>query len=134
MQKARYAAPPKGGDSEGATVTVFYFGPGMGGSVEANIDRWIGQFKDLDRKTVKQSERSAGGLTQHIVEIPAGRFESSMMRGMPAQTAKDQWGMLGAVVEAPSGKYFFKMVGPKNTVNGNRAAFFELLDSIQQKP
>jgi len=134
MQKARYLAPPLAGDSEGATLTVFYFGPGMGGSVEANIDRWIGQFKNVDKAKVLQSERSKGGLTHHIVEIPEGRFESGMMPGMPAQQAKDGWGMLGAVVEAPSGKYFFKLLGPKKTVAGSKKGFDELLESIQEKP
>lgn len=133
MQKARYLVPPAAGDPEGATVTVFYFGPGMGGSVEANIDRWVGQFKGVDPKLVKKSERAVGDMTQHIVEIPQGEFSSSMM-GMTGGEAKTGWGMLGAVVEAPSGKYFFKMVGPSKSVTGGRAGFMQLLESIQPKP
>jgi hypothetical protein len=134
MQKARYLAPPAAGDKEGATITVFYFGQGMGGSVEANIERWIGQFKNLDRKTVVQNERKVAGFTQHIVEIPTGTFEAGMMPGMPNAEAKDGWGMLGAVVESSAGEYFFKLVGPKSTVAGNKTAFYTFLESIKQKP
>jgi hypothetical protein len=32
------------GDHEGAECGVYYFGPGQGGSIQANLDRWIGQF------------------------------------------------------------------------------------------
>ena len=133
MQKARYMAPPVAGEKEAAVVTVFYFGPGMGGTVEANIERWIGQFKNIDRKTVKQTERAMGGMTHHIVEIPEGNFESGMMSGMPSPGPQAGYGMLGAVVEGTSGKYFFKMVGPKHTVASHKPAFFELLESIQHK-
>jgi hypothetical protein len=134
MQKARYLTPPSDGDKEGATLTVFYFGPGMGGSVEANIDRWIGQFKNVPPNSVKKSERAKDKLTHHIVEIPEGTFEAGMMAAAPNEGPKPGWGMLGAVVEAPSGKYFFKLVGPKRTIAANKAAFDGLLESIQEKP
>lgn len=134
MQKARYLTPPAAGDKEGATLTVFYFGPGMGGSVEANIDRWVGQFKNVPDKSVKKSERTVGKFTHHIVEIPEGVFEAGMMGGAPNEGPKVAWGMLGAVVEAPSGKYFFKLVGPKKTVAVSKQDFDALLESIQEKP
>ena len=41
MRAATYTT---GGDAEPGEVAVFYFGPGQGGGVQANIDRWIGQF------------------------------------------------------------------------------------------
>jgi hypothetical protein len=134
MQKARYLTPPAEGDKEGATLTVFYFGPGMGGTVEANIDRWIGQFKNVAPTAVKKGERTKDKLTLHTVEVPEGTFEAGMMGGTPDQGPKQGWGMLGAVVEAPSGKYFFKLVGPKKTVAASKADFDLLLESIQEKP
>jgi hypothetical protein len=134
MQKARYLTPPAEGDKEGATLTVFYFGPGMGGTVEANIDRWIGQFKNVVPTTIKKGERTKDKLTIHTVEVPEGVFEAGMMGGTPDQGPKPAWGMIGAVVEAPSGKYFFKLVGPKKTVATSKQDFDTLLESIQEKP
>jgi hypothetical protein len=134
MQKARYLAPPAEGDKEGATLTVFYFGPGMGGTVEANIDRWIGQFKNVVPAAIKKGERTKDKFTLHTVEVPEGVFEAGMMGGTPDQGPKPAWGMLGAVVEAPSGKYFFKLVGPKRTVAASKQDFDALLESIQEKP
>jgi hypothetical protein len=43
------------------------------------------------------------------------------------------WAMLAAIVEAPSGSYFFKMTGPKADVAAQRAAFNEMLDSIKTR-
>ena len=43
MRLATYTVPPAAGDHEGAECGVFYFGQGQGGSVDANMDRWIGQ-------------------------------------------------------------------------------------------
>ena len=38
-----YSVPAIPG-SEKAECIVYFFGPGQGGSVEANLDRWKGQF------------------------------------------------------------------------------------------
>lgn len=131
MRKASYKVPGEGGEAE---LAVFYFGPGQGGSVDANIKRWTGQFKDAKKEDIQRTERSVNDLAQHIVEVGKGTF-SGMRMGphAPASGSKPDQGMLGAVVEAPSGKYFFKMTGPSKTVTRNRAAFYGLLDSIKAK-
>ena len=46
VRRATYSIPPQVGDSPGAELGVFYFGPGEGGGLEANIQRWIKQFPD----------------------------------------------------------------------------------------
>ena len=43
MRNAQY----RNGKSE---IVVFYFGKGSGGSVDANINRWLGQFKEAKEK------------------------------------------------------------------------------------
>ena len=46
MRKAELRVPgPEGTGAAGeAIITVFHFGPGQGGTVQQNIDRWFGQF------------------------------------------------------------------------------------------
>ena len=46
MRAAQFAIPHDSGDAD---MVVFYFG-GPTGGVKANVDRWIGQFDDKDRK------------------------------------------------------------------------------------
>lgn len=128
VRKATYGIPRVKGDKEDAEVAVFYFGPGQGGSVEANAQRWIGQFSNVKDGDTKRNDREANGMRQHIVEVVKGSYGS----GMPGDTgSKENYGMVAAIVEAPSGSYFFKMIGPSETVQASRGALLALLDSIK---
>jgi len=128
MRKASYEVPAAEGDAEPASLGVFHFGP-QGGTVDANIDRWVSQFQGVSRDQLKRTDRSAGGLVQHVVEIEKGTFASGMPGG--PNTPKPGWALLGAIVETPSGPWFFKLVGPKHTVEKARNEFFRLLDSAK---
>ena len=50
----------------GAECAVYFFGSGQGGSVDANVDRWVGQFVQADgkpsRSAAKISAASPGRL------------------------------------------------------------------------
>src|SRR5262245_30928276 len=48
MRVSQYQLPAAAGDSEGASLVVYYFGAGQGGSVDANLERWIGQMQSPD--------------------------------------------------------------------------------------
>lgn len=132
MRLAQYVVKPVGGDTEAGEVTLFHFGPNMGGGVEENITRWTGQFSGVDPKTIKRTTKTNGNLSHHLVQIESGQFQSSPMMGGPAEP-KPNYGLLGAVTEAPSGKYFFKLTGPSKTVAANLGAFEKLIDSIKTK-
>ena len=49
MRVAQFALPRAAGDPADAELVVYYFG-GSGGTVEANIERWVGQMKQPDGK------------------------------------------------------------------------------------
>lgn len=134
MRKATYRIPAAEGDTEPGELAVFYFGADQGGSVEANLQRWEKQFSGVEEKSVSRSERVVNDLTQHLIEIPSGSYVDSMaaMRGGSSEP-KANYGLLGAVVEAPTGKYFFKFTGPAKTLKDNRDKFYELLDSMRTK-
>jgi hypothetical protein len=129
MRKASYRIPKAAGDTEDAELAVFYFGPGQGGGIDANVERWVKQFSGIKPDDVKRGDRQANGLRQHTVEIERGTFASGMP-GAPAG-AKENYGLLAGIVEAPTGSYFFKMTGPQKTVRGARDAFYKLLDSVK---
>jgi hypothetical protein len=127
MRKATYRVPAAPNDSEDGEMAVFYF-RGEGGSTEANIQRWISQFSDVLPSEVKRTQRNAGGLQQTLVEV-----EGTYASGMPGQPAspKPHYRLLGAVIETPVGPYFFKLTGPKKTVESARGAYLTMLDSIR---
>ncbi len=132
MRKATYDVPRADKDLEDGECGVFYFGPGMGGSVDANIERWIKQFKDLPGDKIKRADRTANGLVEHTVEVDSGNFNANAM-GRGAEMLKPNFGLLGAIVEEPSGEYFFKLTGPARTIAAARADFYRMLDSVHVK-
>jgi len=129
MRKATYKVPKAKGDTEDGDLGVSYFGPTMGGSIDANVDRWVKQFSGIEPGDVKRAEREADGLRQHTVEIESGTFASGMPGG-PTQP-KPGYGLLGAIVSSPSGVYFFKLTGPSKTVKAARDPFLKMLDSVK---
>ncbi len=79
MRKASYEVPRAAGDTEDGELAVFYFGPGQGGSIDANVDRWVKQFSGVSASDVKRADREANGLRQHTVEIQRGTFDAGSM-------------------------------------------------------
>jgi hypothetical protein len=132
MRKATYEVPRADKDLEDGECGVFYFGVGMGGTIDANIERWVKQFKDLPADKVKRADRSVNGLVAHTVEVESGSFNANPM-GRGGEMLKPNFGLLGAIVEEPSGEYFFKLTAPAATVAKARADFYKMLDSVHVK-
>ncbi|MCS6901490.1 MAG: hypothetical protein NZX77_17190 [Polyangiaceae bacterium] len=121
MRLATYKIPRVGQDPEDAELSVSR----AGGSTEANIERWVGQFDGARKDT--RSTRTIRGLKVTTVEV-SGAYQGMGMGGPGGK--KPGWSLLGAVVETPGSSYFFKMVGPTATVHSARGSFEQLLDSL----
>ena len=129
MRNATFIVTRAPGDSEDGELSITYFGPGQGGDTQKNVERWLGQFTDRKPDEGRQADRTVNGLVQHTLEIDEGTFSSGMPGG--PQKAKKDYALLGAIVTAPSGAYFFKLTGPKATVNAARDKFYKFLDSVK---
>src|SRR5690242_1970038 len=116
MRAATYAV-------EDAECVVYFFGQGQGGGVQANIDRWKGQF--AQPAAAKTGKRTIHGLQVTTVEVE-GAY--SGMGG----TSKPGYRMLGAIVENPAGNVFLKFTGPVKTITANQAKFEQLLSSFDK--
>ena len=128
MRAATYSVPAAPGDHEDGECAVYYFGPGQGGAVDANLKRWIGQFQDGE-KTAKTGKRNIHGLNVTTVEV-SGSYTGMGGPMAPAQTTKPNYRLHGAIVEAPQGSVFFKFTGPAKTVAANQKKFDEMLNSV----
>ena len=115
MRVAEYELPGAGG---AATLAVFHFGPGQGGSVQANIDRWIGQFQQADGSDSRTKARlwneEVGGMKASMVDL-SGIYSVGPMAGGSGEPLEG-YRMVGAIVEAANGPFFFKLTGPEQTV------------------
>jgi hypothetical protein len=92
------------------------------------VERWVAQFDSAGPDA--RAERTIGGLHVATVEV-SGTYEGGMTKGGP-DTAHPGWSLLGAVVETGGPSYFFKMVGPTETVHAARPAFDSLLKSLHK--
>ena len=125
MRLATYRVPHAPGDAEDPELTITQ----AGGSVEANAQRWIGQFGPEGAKTAKQSTRTVGTLAIAIVEVE-GKFVSAMGR---EGREEERWAMLGAIVQTPGMPHFFKLTGPVKSVKAAHAEFDALVGSVALK-
>jgi hypothetical protein len=72
MRVAEFTLPHAEGDAEDAQLIVYYFG-GQGGSIDANIQRWVGQMQQADGQpssaVAKRETRKVNGLTLTLVDV-----------------------------------------------------------------
>ena len=129
MRVAQYGLPGSAGE---ATLGIFFFGPGQGGSVEANIERWYGQFKQEDGQPAqgRRWTRQVGDIAITGADV-SGTFSGGMGMGMGNAAPQAGYRMIGAIAVHPSGTVFFKMTGPAQTVEQWAASFDEFLGSLQ---
>ena len=130
MRQAQYRLPKADGDPQDAELVVYYF-QGGGGGVQANIDRWVGQFSKPDGSPVndaKTSRKTVNGIPLTIVDV-----SGTYMGGMGSETKSlTDSRMLAAVVEAGNGPWFFKLTGPAKTVARWESSFQLFLAGIRQ--
>ncbi len=130
MRAATYDVPATAGDSDNAECAVFYFGQGQGGGVQANIDRWLGQFQEKPARPPAAKKQTIAGLNVTTIEYGGTFLAGGPMQ--PNKTPKPGYSLVGAIVEAPEGNVFFKLTGPAKTVKASRAAFDKMLASIKK--
>ncbi len=130
MRAAEYLFPEQEGE-QAATMTVFYFGAGQGGSVQANIARWVGQFQLPEGTQPNISQRTVNDMNVTVIDV-TGTFTGGDMGGRTGAPSGDQR-MLGAIVEGPEGPVFFKMVGDTSLMARAEAPFTELVESFRRE-
>jgi len=124
MRVATYQVAAAKGDAEGAEVIVAR----AGGSTDANVQRWVGQF-GAEAKSATTKEKVAG-FDVTLVDI-SGTYSGGMSMNDTTPKADAGWAMRAAIVETPGTSYFFKMIGPAATVASARAAFDGMIHGIQ---
>jgi hypothetical protein len=126
MRAATYTV----GDAE---CVVYFFGQGQGGSVEANMTRWKGQFtvngQPAPGKTAAKTIHTLNANTLDITGAYAGMGGPNMAPLAP----KADYRMLAAIVEGPGGNIFVKFTGPVKTVTANLQKYDALLNSIRKE-
>jgi hypothetical protein len=118
MRLATYRVPP---DAEMSVTQA-------GGTVDANAERWIGQFDEAARKGARRTTRKVHGLDVTIVEV-SGQYSG----GMSADAGGAGFALVGVIVGTPQGAmpHFFKLTGPAKSVAAARGEVDELVGSLE---
>ena len=133
MRQAQYLLPRAEGDRGDAEIVVFHF-RGQGGSIQANIARWIGQMSRPDGSPAADdaeiSEKMVRGQKVTLLEV-SGTYQSGGMGPMSRGVSKPGYRMLGAIIDTNQGPWFFKLTGPVGTVEKWSDSWTELVDSLR---
>lgn len=134
-----FEVPAADGDERPARLTVM----GAGGSIEDNIERWYGQFRQPDggdtadqakveQKMVAGQEVTQVDVSGTYLDKPGGPFAGGKT------IERENYRMLAAIIETTqkgkkTGNYFIKLVGPRKTIEENKEAFDAMIDSLKAK-
>lgn len=131
MIEYEFTVPAVEGDPRDGRATFM----AAGGSVDANIDRWLSQFTQPDgsdnRERAKIETLQVAGAEVHLVDI-TGTYNESSGPMMGNAVPRENYRMLGAIIAAPDGgmPYFIKFYGPANTVSANADAFRKMIQEM----
>ena len=133
MRVAQYKLPKVAPDAADASLVLYFFGRGQGGSTAANVERWVGQMKLADgspAKDAKEEHFEANGLKVTTVDV-SGTYVAETAPGSGTFHNNPGYRLRAAVVETPNGSYFVKLVGPEKTVAQWNESFLSYLKSFQ---
>ena len=132
--ETEFSIPAEEGDAQPGRLTVM----GAGGGVQANVDRWYGQFSQPDGSATKDKASTKtlklAGCSVTLVDVagtykdtPGGPFAGGKTIDRP------DYRMLAAIVEPEDknkGSYFLKFYGPAKTVAKHSDGFRTMIEGM----
>ena len=136
MRLAQYKLPKVDGDAEDASLVLYFFGTNQGGSVQANVERWISQMEQPDgsssAKKAKQESLTVNQLKIATIDL-TGTYIAETAPGSSVRHNNPDFRLRAAVIETPKGPHYVKLVGPSKTVSHWDKAFNAYLQSFEFK-
>ena len=121
-KRALFKVPKAGADTEDAELTVYFFGTGSQGDPDKIFKEWFDQFDGNAAATAERKSFDGAAGKVDTIEV-AGTYKVSLgppvgpRKKSPMQMVKEKWRLYAAVVRTKErGNWFFKLVGPDETV------------------
>jgi hypothetical protein len=142
FSRAEYLLPHADGDKDDGLLSLSAAGAGKG-FVEANIERWKGEFGGAPQKS-HQEKIEAHGISVILVD-----FSGVLVRPSPWSSGSDPhhrgkalppedpiklsgYRMIAAVIPAGGHLYFVKAVGPEKTIEAHAEKIKALIQSARK--
>lgn len=128
--EAELAIAGKTPEAPGGRLTVM----AAGGSVEANLARWGGQFRatEAGKPKIDTSSETVAGMKLTWFDAK-GTYLQSLRGPFGPKVEKPGYRMMAAILQTGgSGNYFFKLVGPADLIEPNAEAFKQMVKSASK--
>lgn len=136
MRLAQYKLPKAEGDSEDASLVLYFFGENQGGSVQANLERWVSQFEQPDGSSSSVKSKletiTVNRLKISTIDL-AGTYVGETAPGSGVRHNNPDYRLRAAVIETPKGAHYVKLVGPSKTVSRWEKEYNSYLQSFEFK-
>jgi len=128
LRQVQMRIPKVGNDAEDSELVGFNM-PNSGG-FEGNLPRWEKQMGGDGTVKNKKGLKTAVGADAMLAELEGSYSAMSPVDGsqMPAKAG---YKMLGAHIPTKAGDVYFKLYGPKETVDAQKAAFEKMVESFK---
>lgn len=136
-KRAGYKVPKAGSDTEDAELTVFFYGTGSQGDPDKSFKEWFDQFDGNAAAAAERRSLDSPAGKVDIIDV-AGTYKVPLgpavgpRKKSPMQMVKEKWRLYGAVVRTKDrGNWFFKLVGPDETVQAARSGLEAALQAAK---
>lgn len=128
MRTLQYAVPAVDTNAPAAELTFSMFTGTDGGPLASNLDRWASFFRTEDGSQAPhvRTEFEVNGR-----KVAKQESEGSYVGMMGQAAPRPGYAQFGAIIDAGDRRIFIKLVGPKATVESNRAQFDAMLKSVR---
>ena len=124
---------PRGADAtmEGHAV-LFYFGAGLGGTPQENIDAWKATMLDASGHPAagELKTRMAGVFKISELVCFGSYSDPAPIAGLPP-AVRPGYGLAAAVVENPQGNLYWRLTGPQTLVTATLPLFRKIVDGVK---
>jgi hypothetical protein len=132
----QFRLPAVKDDKDNAEVVIFYFGEGSGGSAADNIKRWKGMFVPPEGKKIddvtKVEKKKIHGVSATYFDIHGTYLFKERPFDPASETSRrPNYRMINVYFESKKGPYFFRLVGPADTVENYKKGFDEWVEDFQ---
>lgn len=125
-----FEIPKAEGDEFPGRVTVM----GAGGGIEANVDRWKGQFKSAgDEVKADITKSKVAEQDVYMVDIKGTYVDKPGPFAPGPGIDRANYRMIGAIIATDGGHYFVKAYGPEKTMEKAQPAFKKMVDGLKAK-
>ena len=131
--EAEFNIPKAEGDEKDGRITFSV----VGGTIDQNFERWVGQFKGLDEgdeDSLKKMNKEINGAKVQMLMLK-GTFLDSKGGPFGPKTERENYMLMGAAIETGAGgsNVYIKAYGPKKTMEANHKQLKDMLEGMKIK-